>query len=214
MNILNSRFDHFENETANKLSKLDILETINNRMETIEKGLSNLQNEVIVVKTKLSEPTDDELFFTTASVFSPISCGMPSKIKLYFMECDWSLIRSSYKDSFSRSRCFRSSSVGSLSLVFTTITSFCKLLKRGIIARFSRYEDYERVRNAVPNKLKGTTYSVYQQYLKEIAGRRRDLVPKIKQYKRQGRQAKMFYDRLIVDDVYFFVAKLYPSGKS
>jgi hypothetical protein len=29
-------------------------------METIEKGLSNLQNEVIVVKTKLSEPTDDE----------------------------------------------------------------------------------------------------------------------------------------------------------
>jgi hypothetical protein len=46
MNILNSRFDHFENETANKLSKLDILEAINNRMETIEKGLSNLQNEV------------------------------------------------------------------------------------------------------------------------------------------------------------------------
>jgi ADP-ribose pyrophosphatase YjhB (NUDIX family) len=49
---------------------------------------------------------------------------------------------------------------------------------RGIIARFYRYEDYERVRNAVTDKLKGTTYSVYQQYLKEIAGRRRDLVPK------------------------------------
>ena len=58
VNILNSWFDHFENETANKLSQLDILETINNRMETIEKGLSNLQNEVVVRKTTLSEHTE------------------------------------------------------------------------------------------------------------------------------------------------------------
>ena len=42
---------------------------------------------------------------------------------------------------------------------------------RGIIARFSCYEDHERVRNAVPDKLKGTTYSVYQHYPKEFADR-------------------------------------------
>ena len=58
MNILNSRFDHFENEAANKLSKLDILEAINNRMGTIEKGLGNIQNEVVVGKTTLSEHTE------------------------------------------------------------------------------------------------------------------------------------------------------------
>jgi len=55
INILNSIFDHFENETANKLSKLDILEMINNQMETIKKGLSDLHNEVVVVTTTLSE---------------------------------------------------------------------------------------------------------------------------------------------------------------
>ena len=41
------------------------------------------------------------------------------------------------------------------------------------------------------------------QYPKEIADRRRDLVPKLKQYKRQGRQAKIVDDRHIVDDVHF-----------
>jgi hypothetical protein len=46
---------------------------------------------------------------------------------------------------------------------------------KGIIARFSRYEDHERVRSAIPDKLKDTAYSVYQQYPKEIADRRRDL---------------------------------------
>ena len=41
------------------------------------------------------------------------------------------------------------------------------------------------------------------QYPKEIADRRRVLVPKLKQYKRQGRQAKIVDDRHIVDDVHF-----------
>jgi hypothetical protein len=41
------------------------------------------------------------------------------------------------------------------------------------------------------DKLKDTAYSVCQQYPKEIAERRRDLVPKLKQYKSQGRQAKI-----------------------
>jgi hypothetical protein len=43
---------------------------------------------------------------------------------------------------------------------------------------------------------------VYQQYPKEIADRRRDLLPKLKQFKRQGRQAKIVYDKLIVDDAH------------
>jgi chromosome segregation ATPase len=58
MNILNSRLGRIENETANKLSEVDILEAINNRMETIEKALSNLQNEVVAVTTTLSEHTE------------------------------------------------------------------------------------------------------------------------------------------------------------
>ena len=42
INILNSRFYNFKNEAASRFAKLDILETSNNRMETIDKCLSNL----------------------------------------------------------------------------------------------------------------------------------------------------------------------------
>ena len=229
MNILNSRFDHFENETANKLSKLDILETINNRMESIEKGLSNLQNEVVVVKSTLNEHTetlrreeehhnsieqrlnfiDDErkhlerenehlyedlLRLKSHSMkYNLIFEGIPQETG----ENTEAVVKKFVKEKLEIDD----------DITFQNVHRLGKQPNRdkprGIIARFSRYEDHERVRNAVPDKLKGTTYSVYQQYPKEIADRRRYLVPKLKQYKRQGRQAKIVYDRLIVDDVYF-----------
>ncbi|CAC5411138.1 unnamed protein product [Mytilus coruscus] len=69
-----------------------------------------------------------------------------------------------------------------------------------IIARFSQYDDHQRVLRAVPEKLKHKScYSVQQQYPAEINERRRALVPKLKEFQRARRNARIIYDQLIVD---------------
>ncbi|CAC5364943.1 unnamed protein product [Mytilus coruscus] len=69
--------------------------------------------------------------------------------------------------------------------------------ERSIIARFS---DHERVNRAAASKLKNKPqFSIYQQYPREINDRRKKLIPKMKEFKRQRRHAKLVYDKLLVD---------------
>ena len=71
---------------------------------------------------------------------------------------------------------------------------------RSIIARFINYADHQKVLSEVPDKLKlKPQFSVYQQYPQEISDRRKKLVPKLKEFQRQDRRAKIVYDKLIVD---------------
>ncbi|CAG2202165.1 unnamed protein product [Mytilus edulis] len=71
---------------------------------------------------------------------------------------------------------------------------------RNIIAKFSKYDDHQRVIRVVPAKLRHKSrYSVQQQYPAEINDRRRALVPKLKEFQRARRNAKIVYDQLIVD---------------
>ena len=72
--------------------------------------------------------------------------------------------------------------------------------ERGIIARFVNYGDHELVRKQAAEKLRSKPeFSVYQQFPREINDRRKLLVPKLKEFRRQKRKAKMVYDKLIVD---------------
>jgi cell division protein FtsL len=72
--------------------------------------------------------------------------------------------------------------------------------ERSIIARFTRYSDHERVRSIAMEKLKEKPqFTVYEQYLREIYERRRNLIPKMKELKRQKHTVKLEYDKLIVD---------------
>ena len=72
--------------------------------------------------------------------------------------------------------------------------------ERSIIARFTRYSDHERVRSIAAEKLKAKPqFNVYQQYLREIYEQRRNLIPKMKELKRQKHTVKLEYDKLIVD---------------
>jgi hypothetical protein len=55
--------------------------------------------------------------------------------------------------------------------------------ERSIIARFTRYSDHERVRSIAAGKLKAKPqFTVYQQYPREIYERRRNLIPKMKEW--------------------------------
>ena len=72
--------------------------------------------------------------------------------------------------------------------------------ERSIIARSTRYSDYERVRSKAAEKLKTKPqFNVYQQYPHEIYERRRKLTPKMKELERQKHTVKLVYDKLIVD---------------
>ena len=57
---------------------------------------------------------------------------------------------------------------------------------RRIVAKFLHFKDREVVRQA-RSKLKGTVYFVNEQFPKEIADRRKELLPKMRQAIRDGK---------------------------
>ena len=69
---------------------------------------------------------------------------------------------------------------------------------RSIVAKFLRFKDREVVRQA-RSKLKGTGYFVNEQFPKEIADRRKELLPKMRQAIRDGKRAWISYDTLYID---------------
>ena len=85
--------------------------------------------------------------------------------------------------------------------VFVIFKFYC------ILARFTRYSDHDLVIKVVPESLRGKNhYKVYQQYPLDIAERRKELYPKLREYRRQERRAKIVVDQLYVDGVW------YPNG--
>ena len=81
---------------------------------------------------------------------------------------------------------------------------------RPIVAKFAFYPDHERVRGAAKN-LEGTSYSIGQQFPKEIQDRRRRLVPIMKKAKEEGKQAFISVDKLYIDGIQY-VVKTDPVG--
>ena len=69
---------------------------------------------------------------------------------------------------------------------------------RSIVAKFLQFKDRETVRRARVN-LKGTGYFVSEQFPKEISDRRKELVPKLHQAKRDGKNTWISYDTLYID---------------
>lgn len=69
---------------------------------------------------------------------------------------------------------------------------------RHIVAKFSSFKDRELVRRA-KGKLKGTQFFIFEQFPKEVADRRRSLMPKLKQAIRDGNRAWLSYDTLYID---------------
>lgn len=67
-----------------------------------------------------------------------------------------------------------------------------------IVAKFSFFKDREFVRKEW-KQLKGTQYSVFEQYPPEVIEKRRKLVPKMKIARQQGKSSWIAYDTLYID---------------
>ena len=73
---------------------------------------------------------------------------------------------------------------------------------RPIVAIFNQSKDKDEVLSRGIH-LKGKPFSVYQQYPKEIAARRKILVPILKEYKKGGGAAVLSVDKLYIEGKLF-----------
>lgn len=73
---------------------------------------------------------------------------------------------------------------------------------RAIIAKFEHFKQKELVKSKA-KELKGTSFSIYDQYPKEIQERRRILLPIMKSYREKGKRAILSVDKLYVDGVLY-----------
>ncbi|XP_052238593.1 uncharacterized protein LOC127849881 [Dreissena polymorpha] len=69
---------------------------------------------------------------------------------------------------------------------------------RNIIAKFAFFKDRENVRKRW-KELEGTGYRVFEQFPQEVLQKRRQLVPQMKEARRQGKRAYLAYDTLYID---------------
>lgn len=71
---------------------------------------------------------------------------------------------------------------------------------RSIVARFTRFDDHEKVRRAASEKLKNKAHvSVYQQYPMEISVRRKQLLPRFNDAFKNGDRARLLNDKLFIN---------------
>ena len=69
---------------------------------------------------------------------------------------------------------------------------------RNIVAKFTLYKDRETVKRHRFN-LRGTQYSTFEQFPREINERRKKLLPKLKDAKSRGQQAWIGYDTMYIN---------------
>jgi len=70
---------------------------------------------------------------------------------------------------------------------------------RNIIAKFDSYKDHEKVKMSGPKLKDKPQFSINQQYPIEIADRRKELFPRMRALRAEGRHVKLVNDQLFVD---------------
>lgn len=75
---------------------------------------------------------------------------------------------------------------------------------RCIVARFNSFKHRELVRKQAPKTLKGTVYSVFEQFPAEIEMRRKLLYPKARAARAKGDRVRLVKDRLFINNVEYF----------
>lgn len=69
---------------------------------------------------------------------------------------------------------------------------------RSIVAKFTYFKDREHVRKQWKH-LSGTHYNVFEQFPQEVVAKRKRLVPKMKEARRQGKRSWIVFDTLYID---------------
>ena len=185
------------------MCELSILSTINEKLDTFEFAIGSAQDEITQLNNDKKKMQDSLLYLQSQSmrnnlVFSGLTEDgnekpeiTEGKVRQFMVEK--MKIAQDIVDGFQLERVHR------MGVNYSGATSSgARSRPRNIVAKFLYYKDRETVRRARMN-LKGTGYYVNEQFPKEIADRRKELLPKFHQAKREGKNAWISYDTLYID---------------
>ena len=178
----------------------DTLSSISDRMDTLEYSLGLAQDQITQLTTDKNKMNDTLLYVQSQSmrnnlVFTGITEDPHEKpeateVTLRKFMVDKLKIAQGIVDSFRLERVHR---MGDNSSRFGATNR-----PRNIVAKFLQFKDRETVRRARTN-LKGTNCFINEQFPKDIADRRKQLYPKMRQAIRDGKRAWLSYDTLYID---------------
>ena len=178
----------------------DTLSSISDRMDTLEYSLGLAQDQITQLTTDKIKMNDTLLYVQSQSmrnnlVFSGITKDPHEKpeateFNLRKFMVDKLKIAQGIVDGFRLERVHR---MGDNSNRFGATNR-----PRNIVAKFLQFNDRETVRRARTN-LKGTNCFINEQFPKDIADRRKQLYPKMRQAIRDGKRAWLSYDTLYID---------------
>ena len=221
INTMNQRLERFDSILNVKLAKLDLIETLSQKFDNFEKSICEIRNEIEKIKevqNKNSETLEDEeqhhreiehrvsfLERRNAELDRENYELKEDFLKLQSHSMKYNLIFSGIKqpdgEAENTENVLRTFIEKELEIPDVADIQFQNVHRlkdrrngkpRSIIARFANFKDHERVLKVVPDKLKNKPdFSVNKQYPAEISDRRKDLLPKFKEFKRQGRNGKM-----------------------
>ena len=230
MNETNQRMQRLEVIINDKLSKLDLLDVLNDKLGKFEQNLSNMQTEIGNIKSVQQKQAqtlqnEEKHHHNIEDRIRELElCNRKLEFENYELNekileiqthsMKYNLIFGGIKSEGAienTENVVKKFLVDELLIPEAEVSEF-KFQnvhrlgerrdgkERSIIARFTRYSDHERVRSIAAGKLKAKPqFTVYQQYPREIYERRRNLIPKMKELKRQKHTVKLVYDKLIVD---------------
>jgi hypothetical protein len=79
-----------------------------------------------------------------------------------------------------------------------------QLKPRPILAKFKDLKDRDNIRFTAPVMLKDTNFGIREQFPHEIENRRKQLYPKLKEAKQNGKSAKLIRDKLYIENERIF----------
>ena len=178
----------------------DSITKISDRIDTFEFALGTAHEQITQLNSDKKRMQDSILYLQSQSmrnnlVFSGITEDNhenpeATEVKVRHFMVDKLKIAQDIVDGFQLERVHRMGSNSS--------GTYATARPRNVVAKFLHFKDRETVRRARMN-LKGTGYFVNEQFPKEISDRRRELLPKMHQAKRDGKTSWLSYDTLYID---------------
>ena len=173
---------------------------ISDRIDTFEFALGTAHEQITQLNSDKKRMQDSILYLQSQSmrnnlVFSGITEDNhenpeATEVKVRHFMVDKLKIAQDIVDGFQLERVHRMGSNSS--------GTYATARPRNVVAKFLHFKDRETVRRAHMN-LKGTGYFVNEQFPKEISDRRRELLPKMHQAKRDGKTSWLSFDSLYID---------------
>lgn len=226
--LINDRLEKFDNILSDKLPKLDVLDTMNKKLDNFERTINNMKDEINKIKNKQQQQektiSQEEMHHHNIEdrvrqmerhnqhLETENKNLKEDFLRLKTHSMKYNLIfggieqTQEYENTKEVLVNFMRTELGIHDAININFQNVHRLSRRNdgkprnIIARFANYSDHERILKEVPKALKNKVqFSVNQQYPTEIGDRRRALIPDLKYLQRQGVRAKLVYDQIYVN---------------